>query len=40
VTCAIPATAKVEHLRDNLAAGFGRLPDQAMRERMAAMFTG
>ena len=38
VTAAIPATAKVEHLRDNLAAGFGRLPDQAMRERMAAMF--
>lgn len=38
VTCAIPATAKVEHLRDNMAAGFGRLPDQATRERMAAMF--
>jgi len=37
VTCAIPATAKVEHLRDNLAAGRGRLPDQATRERMAAL---
>jgi len=37
VTCAIPATANVEHLRDNLAAGFGRLPDQAARERMAAL---
>jgi len=38
VTCAIPATAKVEHLRDNVAAGLGRLPDPATRERMAAMF--
>ena len=38
VTCAIPATAKVEHLRDNMAAGVGRLPDDATRERMAALF--
>jgi aryl-alcohol dehydrogenase-like predicted oxidoreductase len=38
VTCAIPATAKVEHLRDNMAAGAGRLPDPATRDRMAAMF--
>jgi len=38
VTCAIPATAKVEHLRDNMAAGVGRLPDEATRERMAALF--
>ena len=34
VTCAIPATSKVHHMRDNLAAGFGALPDQAARERM------
>ncbi len=34
VTCAIPATTKVRHLRDNMAAGFGRLPDVAMRQRM------
>jgi aryl-alcohol dehydrogenase-like predicted oxidoreductase len=40
VTCAIPATAKVEHLRDNMAAGLGRLPDEATRERMAALFRG
>jgi diketogulonate reductase-like aldo/keto reductase len=40
VTCAIPATANVDHLRDNMGAGFGRLPDQATRERMAAMFAG
>jgi diketogulonate reductase-like aldo/keto reductase len=38
VTCAIPATAKVDHLRDNMGACFGRLPDPATRERMAAMF--
>jgi diketogulonate reductase-like aldo/keto reductase len=36
VTCAIPATGKLEHLRDNMAAGSGRLPDDALRARMAA----
>ena len=36
ITCAIPATAKLEHLRDNMAAGTGRLPDAALRARMAA----
>jgi diketogulonate reductase-like aldo/keto reductase len=40
VTAAIPATANVEHIRDNLGAGTGRLPDRATRERMAAMFAG
>jgi aryl-alcohol dehydrogenase-like predicted oxidoreductase len=35
VTCAIPATSKVQHLLDNMKAGSGALPDQAMRERMA-----
>jgi aryl-alcohol dehydrogenase-like predicted oxidoreductase len=35
VTCAIPATSKVDHLRDNMAAGVGPLPDGALRERMA-----
>jgi len=35
VTCAIPATSKVQHLRDNMQAGFGRLPDAKMRERIA-----
>jgi len=34
VTCAIPASSKVHHLIDNMAAGTGRLPDSAMRERM------
>ena len=34
VTCAIPATTKLHHMQDNMAAGFGRLPDAAMRKRM------
>lgn len=36
VTCAIPGTAKAEHMRDNVQAGMGHLPDQALRERIAA----
>jgi aryl-alcohol dehydrogenase-like predicted oxidoreductase len=36
VTCVIPGTGKLTHLRDNLAAGSGRLPDAAQRRRMAA----
>ena len=35
VTCAIPATSQVAHLKDNMGAGVGTLPDAAMRERMA-----
>lgn len=38
VTCVIPATSKVEHLADNLAAGVGELPDEALRQRMATHF--
>ena len=34
VTCAIPGTRRVAHLKDNLQAGAGRLPDAAMRRRM------
>jgi diketogulonate reductase-like aldo/keto reductase len=34
VTCAIPATSKVKHMEDNMAAGHGRLPDAATRDRM------
>ncbi len=34
VTCVIPATSKANHVRDNLGAGFGGLPDEAMRRRM------
>jgi diketogulonate reductase-like aldo/keto reductase len=38
VTCAIPASRKVDHMQQNVAAGHGRLPDAAMRERMARYF--
>jgi aryl-alcohol dehydrogenase-like predicted oxidoreductase len=34
VTCAIPGSSKVEHVKDNQAAGHGRLPDAAARRRM------
>jgi diketogulonate reductase-like aldo/keto reductase len=35
VTCAIPGTGNPRHMADNLAAGAGALPDEAMRRRMA-----
>lgn len=35
VTCAIPATTSPEHMRENMGAGVGRLPDAALRRRMA-----
>jgi diketogulonate reductase-like aldo/keto reductase len=38
VTCAIPGTGKPEHMKDNLAAGYGRVPDAAARRRMADFF--
>ncbi len=38
VTCAIPATTRVDHVQENLAAAVGRLPDAAMRARMIAHF--
>jgi len=38
VTCAIPATSQVAHLRENMAASLGPLPDQALRSRMVADF--
>jgi diketogulonate reductase-like aldo/keto reductase len=38
VTCAIPGTGKPEHIADNVAAGFGALPDAAMRRRMAEYY--
>jgi diketogulonate reductase-like aldo/keto reductase len=34
VTCVIPGTGRPEHMRDNVAAGLGVLPDAAMRDRM------
>ncbi|WP_253261776.1 aldo/keto reductase [Ramlibacter montanisoli] len=40
VTCAIPATRRVDHVRENMAAARGRMPDEAMRRRMAAHVAG
>lgn len=37
VTCAIPATSNPDHMRDNMGAGMGRLPDEEMRRRMEAV---
>ena len=39
VTCAIPATANPAHLKDNLGAARGVLPDAAGRRRMAEHFS-
>ena len=35
VTCAIAATSSVAHVRENLSAARGRMPDAALRKRMA-----
>jgi len=40
VTCAIPGTARPEHMRDNLAGGRGPMPDAATRRRMVEYFDG
>lgn len=34
VTCAIPATTSVDHMRENMAAGRGVMPDAEQRQRM------
>ena len=34
VTCAIPATSRVDHMEENMGAAYGRLPDAEMRRRM------
>jgi diketogulonate reductase-like aldo/keto reductase len=36
VTCAIPATSRVDHMQENMGAATGRLPDAGMRARMIA----
>jgi diketogulonate reductase-like aldo/keto reductase len=38
VTCAIPGTSKPQHMADNLGAARGRLPDPAMRRKMAELW--
>jgi diketogulonate reductase-like aldo/keto reductase len=36
VTCAIPATTRVDHVQENMRAAHGPLPDESMRARMVA----
>jgi diketogulonate reductase-like aldo/keto reductase len=36
VTCVIPATSQLAHVRENMGAATGRLPDESFRRRMAA----
>jgi len=38
VTCAIPGTGRPDHMKDNLAAGRGPMPDEGTRKRMTAYF--
>jgi diketogulonate reductase-like aldo/keto reductase len=38
VTCAIPGTGRPEHMKDNLAAGDGPMPDAPMRRKMQEHF--
>jgi diketogulonate reductase-like aldo/keto reductase len=38
VTCAIPGTARPDHMKDNLAAGQGPMPSADQRKRMADYF--
>ncbi|WP_372591384.1 aldo/keto reductase [Guyparkeria sp.] len=40
VTCAIPATSRVEHMQENMDALTGRLPDEALRRRMVEHVRG
>ncbi len=38
VTCAIPATSRVDHMEENMGALYGPLPDTAMRTEMIRYF--
>ena len=38
VSCVIPGTSKAEHMVDNAGAGFGRLPDATIKQRMIEFF--
>ena len=40
VTCAIPATSRIEHMRENMGALHGALPDAKMRRRMVDYVRG
>ena len=38
VTCVIPATGSPTHMKEDLAAGFGQLPDARQRHRIRALW--
>jgi len=38
ITCAIPATTKIKHMKDNMQAGRGRLPTEKQRVQMLKYF--
>lgn len=38
ISCAIPATTRVDHVRENLAVSSGPMPDEAMRAQMVQHF--
>jgi diketogulonate reductase-like aldo/keto reductase len=38
VTCVIPATNNPEHMKDNLSAGFGGLPDARQRQQIRQLW--
>lgn len=38
ITCAIPATSQVEHLRENMRAGMNPMPSASTRQKMANYF--
>ena len=40
VTCVIPATSRIDHMRENMQALSGPLPDAALRRRMIRYFEG
>lgn len=39
VTCAIPATSRVDHMIENMGAAYGKLPNKTMRQKMIAYIT-
>ena len=40
VTCVLTETTNPEHMADNVGAGFGRLPDEAVKRRMRELVRG
>ncbi len=40
VSGALPATTRVDHMRQNMGAAYGRLPDPDLRQRMIRYVEG